>query len=512
MTIRVTDSYLSSIMVGDLNRSLSTLLDAQRVASSMHRVNSYADDPRSVSSIQRYNQLISMNDQYRNNVSRSRIIVDATDTALQTISEVLGDVRVIALRESSALGTDQTMGTATVEVDNEINRLLDVLNTTVEGNYIFGGMQTSKPPFERNGGTVIYQGDTQEMYSRTGPNSRTPVNIPGDVFLGNQSSSLGGQADLAPRLQGSTNLDELDLGEGWTAGSISIVDGVGNGWSVDLSGALTVDDVINTVNAATGGAVTLGISSDGKSLEFTGTGPLVVSDTGDTNTATSLGINASSDGGILSGHDIRPAALSTTNLADINSIASGLPLGSIQVDWQGTSYTVDLSSAATLGDLETLVETAVPGMELQIQDSSIMLVGGSPENFEISNADGTNTASLLGIAGTGTPVRLFGILEDLKTALGAGDQDGVRGILTELQSLEDMNSQLMILNGGRQKDLDWSDEVLLERDERLRSNLSLEYDADAAEIATSLSRATSSYQASLTVTSQLFQYNLIKFL
>ncbi len=512
MSIRVTDSYLSAIMVGDLNKSLSSLLDAQRVASSMRRVNSYADDPRSVSSIQRYNQLISMNDQYRNNVSRSRIIVDATDTALQTISEVLGDVRVIALRESSALGTDQTMGTATVEVDNEINRLLDVLNTTVEGNYLFGGMQTSKPPFVRNGDTVIYQGDSREMMSQTGPNSKMPVNIPGNVFLGNQSSSLGGQVDLSPLLQGTTSLDDLDLGSGWEAGAISINDGVGGAWEIDLSSAMNIDDVINTINTATGGAVTVGIASDGEALEFIGTGPLTITDSGDTNTATSLGINATSEGGILTGRNIRPAALSTTNLADIGSLAGGLPLGSIQIDWQGSSYTVDLSSAATLGDIETLIEGAVPSMELQIQDSAIMLVGGSPENFVVTNADGTNTATALGIAGTGTPVRLFGILDDLKTALSTGDQDGVRGILTELQSLEDMNSRLMILNGGRQRDLDWSDEVLLERDERLRSNLSLEYDADAAEVSTSLSRATSSYQASLTVTSQLFQYNLIKFL
>ncbi len=512
MSMRVTDNYLSSILVGDLNRSLGALLKAQQQAGTMRRVNSFADDPRAVSSIQRYNQLISMNDQYRNNVSRSRIFADATDTALQTISEVLADVRVIALRESSALATADTMATSTVEVDNEINRLMDVLNTTVEGSYIFGGMKTSRPPFVRSGGTVIYQGDDGVMQSRTGPNSLQPVNIPGSVFMGNQSSSLGGNQDLAPRLTGTTSLDDIDLGGGWEAGFIEIEDGVGNTWTVDLTGSLTVDDVLNAINTETGGAVTASISPDGSSFQFTGTGPLTVIDKGETNTATSLGINAESDGDILTGRDVRPRALSTTNLADIDALAGNLPLGSIQVDWQGSSYTVDLSGAATLGDIETLFESTVPGMDLQIKDSALMVVGGSPENFQISNADGTNTATLLGIEGTGTPVRLFGILDDLKAALNAGDQDAVRGTLTELQSLEDMVSRQLILNGGRQSDLDWADRVLLERDERLRSNLSLEYDADAAQVATDLSRAQSTYQASLTVTSQLFQYNLIKFL
>ncbi len=512
MSMRVTDNYLSSILVGDLNRSLSGLLKAQQQASTLRRVNSFADDPRAVSSIQRYNQLIAMNDQYRNNVSRSRIMVDATDTALQTISEVLADVRVIAMRESSALATDETMGTSTVEVDNEVNRLMDVLNTTVEGSYLFGGMQTSQPPFVRSGDTVIYQGDDRVMQSRTGPNSLLPVNIPGKVFMGDQSSSLGGGKDLAPRMVGTTSLDDLDLGAGWEPGYIQITDGADNTWTVDLSGAMTVDDVLNAINTETGGAVTASIAPDGSSFQFDGTGPLTVTDTGDTNTATSLGINAESDGDTLTGRDVRPRALGTTNLADIDALAGNLPLGAIQVDWQGSSYTVDLSGAATLGDIETLFEAAVPGMDLQVKDSALMVVGGAPENFQITNADGTNTATLLGIEGTGTPVRLFGIMDDLKAALKAGDQDAVRSTMTELQSLEDMVSRQMILNGGRQSDLDWADQVLMERDERLRSNLSLESDADAAQVATDLSRANSIYQASLTVTSQMFQYNLIQFL
>ncbi len=42
MAIRVTDSYLSSILIGDLNRSLGRMLEQQRMAGSMRRVNDYA--------------------------------------------------------------------------------------------------------------------------------------------------------------------------------------------------------------------------------------------------------------------------------------------------------------------------------------------------------------------------------------------------------------------------------------------------------------------------------------
>ena len=70
----------------------------------------------------------------------------------------------------------------------------------------------------------------------------------------------------------------------------------------------------------------------------------------------------------------------------------------------------------------------------------------------------------------------------------------------------------MMKNGGRQKDLDWAEGILRQRDERLRSNLSLEYDADVAQVASDLSRAETSYQASLLVTSKLYQNNLMQYL
>ncbi len=512
MSLRVTDSYLSSILIGDLNRSLGRMLDQQQMMGSMRRVNSYADDPRAVGTIQRYNALIANNDEYLSNVTRSRIMVDGTDVALQSVSDVLADIRVISLRESSAIATPQSQDTSVIEVDNLMNRLLDVLNTSIEGNFLFSGQQVKTPPFIRSGSTVLYQGDSGDIISRTGPNSTMKLNIPGDIFLGTQSSTLAGQVDMGPRVDLTTNLSDLNLGNGWSPGTISISDGTGATYQVDLSGAVTVNDVITLVNTATSGAVTLGINSSGSGLEMTGTGPLVVGEINGGTTAATLGLNATSQGGTLSGRDIRATADLSTNLADIETLAGSLPLGVMDVQWQGSTYSIDLSAAATIGDLHTLFNGSVPGMEMQLQNNTLNLIGGSPEAFEVSNADSTNTASTLGLNGSGTPVRLFGMLEDLKTALQNGDKEGIRETLTELSSIEDTIYQLLMKNGGRQKDLDWSESILRQRDERLQSNLSLEYDADVAQVAADLSHAETSYQASLLVTSKLYSANLMQYL
>lgn len=251
MSIRITDSYLSAIMVGNMNRSLNSLLEQQRMAGSLQRVNSYADDPRSVSIIQRLNSLISQNDSYLGNVSRSRTLVDGTDIALQDLSEILADARVIALRESSSLANSETMTNSAFEIENLVGRMMEVLNTSIEGHYLFAGRETNTPPFVLNGGTVSYLGDGGIITGRTGPHSTMPLNIPGDIFMGSQAASLAGQTQLGPFLRDTTLLADINQGDGWSPGSLAITLGNGTIHQVDLADAVTVGDVISRITAGT---------------------------------------------------------------------------------------------------------------------------------------------------------------------------------------------------------------------------------------------------------------------
>jgi len=275
---------------------------------------------------------------------------------------------------------------------------------------------------------------------------------------------------------------------------------------------VTAVDAMNLITAGTGGAVSASISFDGTALQLNGTGPFTVTEDGESKTAASLGLLGTSDGNPYTGRDIRPAPVPSTQLSIIDSMSGKLPLGSVNVEWQGNNYTVNLSGATTIADVSTAFRTTVPGMEVEIDGTTLAVVGSSPDLFTITDADNAKSASALGIQGSGTPVRLFGMLEDLQTALASGDKNAVRGAVNEILELEDTIQQLLLKNGGRQSDLDWAEGILGQRDVRLRSNLSLERDADIARVASDLSRAETSYQASLLVTSRLYQTNLMQFL
>lgn len=294
MSIRISDSYVAKLLVGDMNRSLSQLLEQQRMASTLRRVNSYADDPRAVASIGRLNDLLAANTGYLENVGRSRTLVDGTDSALQELSGILAEFKVIVLRESSATASETTMTVSAEEVDALLGRMTEVLNASVEGQYLFAGRRTDLAPFVEVGGSVVYRGDDGIIEAATGPHSRIAVNISGEGFAG--------------------------------------------------------------------------------------------------------------------------------------------------------------------------------------------------------------------------PAGYFAVLEEVAAALRSGDQATVLAAVDRLETLEQDLGRRMIRVGGRQNDLDWAAETLAARDERLRTSLSNEQDADVARVATDLSRTEAAYQASLMVTSKLFQYNLMDYL
>ena len=104
------------------------------------------------------------------------------------------------------------------------------------------------------------------------------------------------------------------------------------------------------------------------------------------------------------------------------------------------------------------------------------------------------------------------MLEDLHAALIAHDKTRVRSLMQEMSTVEDSILGVSVKVGGREVVLDWSENVLSQRNEQLQSSRSRERDADIIETATNLSKAESAYQASLAAASRLFGTNLMKYL
>lgn len=149
--------------------------------------------------------------------------------------------------------------------------------------------------------------------------------------------------------------------------------------------------------------------------------------------------------------DISPSLLATTRLSDLGGAGNGgIQLGTITVSNGVVTKSVDLSGAASVGDVvNDINQAAVGGITASITGQGLTITGAPTDNITISGS----SAQELGIAtpaagaGAGTPV------------VGSSLNPQVT-LLTPLSSLDDGagidNSGLTITNGQITKTVTWA--------------------------------------------------------
>ena len=218
---------------------------------------------------------------------------------------------------------------------------------------------------------------------------------------------------IQSRLDSQTQLSDLNGGSGFARGAIRITDRSGATATVDLSTAVTVNDVIKKINNAQGINVTASIQGD-HLLLTDGTGQtasdIKVTNAGSAKTAESLGLTAAASGNTLTGNQINNIGNATllSSLNDHLGIRniSGVPDFKI-TDSAGNSFSVDISSALTVGDLIKQIDSATGGKVTAAVDSNgtglkLTDTTGGGSGFSVTAINGSNAAADLGIAGTDT--------------------------------------------------------------------------------------------------------------
>ncbi|MFN0199411.1 MAG: hypothetical protein ACKVT0_21885 [Planctomycetaceae bacterium] len=177
--------------------------------------------------------------------------------------------------------------------------------------------------------------------------------------------------------------------------------------------------------------------------------------------------------------DIDPAVTSTTRIADLLA-GRGVPLGSIEITLDdgvnpAQSVLVDLSSAETIGDIETRLEHAFSGgpltLNVDVDPGSRMGLRLTPSAGTITVADitGSDVARDLGILGGPSSsivgsdldpsLTIYTPLSALNAGTGIGSTTGTgllidNGVTAKTVDLSSANTVQDVLNLLRQADLD----------------------------------------------------------
>lgn len=152
----------------------------------------------------------------------------------------------------------------------------------------------------------------------------------------------------------STKVSELNDGQGFERGSIRITDGNGASKVIDLSLAVTVDDILAKINQEDGIQVEAEAWGDGIRLkDQSGGGSLTVAEVNGGLTASSLGILRPDVAGVIEGSDINALSLSTRidRLNDGLGVRSGTGDDLAFTTSSGATFQVDIGTPSTLQDV-----------------------------------------------------------------------------------------------------------------------------------------------------------------
>ena len=206
MTVRITQSMLTTNVLADLNNITNELQQTQNQLASGKSIQKPSDDPFGTARALQYRADLAANQQYQSNVNDATAWQNAADTALGDVGSLSLRARDLVVQAGNGTLSASDRLTIASEVDQIIESVKTAANTQYAGTYIFSGSKTNTPPYVTGGPPYddAYKGDTTALMREIGPGGvQVQLNQIGSAVIGDGSNPT---SLLATLRQVSTDL------------------------------------------------------------------------------------------------------------------------------------------------------------------------------------------------------------------------------------------------------------------------------------------------------------------
>ena len=145
--MRIANSVVYGDFINNLNLSATTVQNTMQQLSSGKAVTKSSDNPLAAAKIMDLTKALAQNKTYGNTISDSQSWTQTQDSALSSVSTAL--TRIRSLIQSSANGTNSAdeVQANKDEISASLSTMVDALNTSYGGRYVFAGQSTDTKPF-----------------------------------------------------------------------------------------------------------------------------------------------------------------------------------------------------------------------------------------------------------------------------------------------------------------------------------------------------------------------------
>ncbi|MFQ5807397.1 MAG: hypothetical protein ACE5I3_13195 [Phycisphaerae bacterium] len=384
--------------------------------------------------------------QVAQNLLRVNELLREGEAATEESVELVTEAHTLALSMAGDTHSPEERESIRVVVESLLDQLITVGNRRYLDNYLFSGHYGEDVPFELIEDGVLYRGDSGQLQTIVDSDlSEDTFTISGMEFFHAVSDAVQGFADLDPAVTPETRLVDLNgaTGNGVSTGRILVSDG-SQQVEIDLSGADTVGDLLDKLNAELPGTLKATLTNRAIDISSVVAWPLAitVTDVAGGNTAVKLGIYAAVPVPEIQGEDLDPRLTLRTALDDLNAgagidLSGGLTIRVGQevanIDFSGAETVEDVLNRVNQSNIGVLAQIGAGGKTLEVHNR----VSGADMRIE---ENGGQAATALGIRSLYAGTRLA----DLNDGLG-------------VESLEDYDDIRITTADGTTIDIDLDD-------------------------------------------------------
>jgi flagellar hook-associated protein 3 FlgL len=136
----------------------------------------------------RTEELLAANAQYQSNIEDALTQVSSADSSLQSILDLISEISTLALSADNSSQTEVDRQNTALQIDQKLEDLMSLVNSTCGDRYQFGGYNTTTSPYtvvrdadgHITGATVNEETIAGKIYRRVGQDEDLQINVTGD--------------------------------------------------------------------------------------------------------------------------------------------------------------------------------------------------------------------------------------------------------------------------------------------------------------------------------------------
>lgn len=527
--MRITNNMLVKDMLWNANNNLVQMAQRQTELSSGKKIHRPSDDPVGITQVLKYKTDIREAQQYKKNIDDSLGWLEVSESSLHNLKDVLQRVRELTVQGANGTNAPEDRQKIALEVEQLMQEVLTVGNSTNAGRYVFSGLQTNEKLFNPDGTynlemtsdrlsakrTVEYEvsvGTTLDIGTH-------PVDIfgaiPNNNFFSTMITNSSVTTDKATK---STFTATVNPTLDFTSDALAFNIG-GTNYTVDTSildssalNPMTKTRLIDAIKSASDGGT--GTLSEGADVYFDANDQLVIQSnvfgagTVITPTITSANLSVVSNTNGVNGSTETLSSTGTFTDADVLA-ATGIHQLVFQVD--DTRIVLDI-------DFENLISDDKAGLQDAVQNALDANFGAGfitadvNLNFTVDGPDDGLTHQVSVDYISSSESEMVVDLKNLVAALNSSDSDVIQTSLGKMDMHLDRVVSAMGEMGGKTNRIEFIKARVEENEITFTGLLSKVQDVDMAEAIMYFKNLENIYRASLSVGSKVIQPSLVDFI